>query len=81
MMGQFIFGLFAGIVVGLVMEWVIDWTGLLPKGVMTKRTPQNQAKGAAVISAEVNKEVNREEQISEKATTPPSSNHNSTSGE
>lgn len=43
-MGQFIFGLFAGIVVGLVMEWVIDWTGLLPKGTMAKRMPKKREK-------------------------------------
>jgi hypothetical protein len=29
-MGQFAFGLLAGVVVGLVMEWVIDWAGLMP---------------------------------------------------
>ncbi len=41
-MGQFIFGLFAGIIVGLVMEWVIDWAGLIPKGAMVKRVPKKQ---------------------------------------
>jgi hypothetical protein len=41
-MGQFLLGLFAGVVVGLVMEWVIDWTGLLPKRTTTQRTTQTR---------------------------------------
>lgn len=39
-MGQFAFGLLAGIIVGLVMEWVIDWTGLLPR----KRVEEDRAR-------------------------------------
>jgi hypothetical protein len=46
-MGQFILGLFAGIVVGLVMEWVIDWTGLLPRPSSTKSKTQKQSTAVA----------------------------------
>jgi hypothetical protein len=74
MMSQFIFGLFAGIVVGLVMEWVIDWAGLLPKGMTIRRAPQ--AQGAAKLSARADKD----EQIAEKATISSSSSQ-SKSGE
>jgi hypothetical protein len=35
-MGQIAFGLLAGVVVGLVMEWVIDWAGLLPRRAVDK---------------------------------------------
>ena len=76
MMSQFILGLFAGIVVGLVMEWVIDWAGLLPQGMMPRRAPQTQAQGAAMPSAR----ADQDEQIAEKATISPSSSQ-SKSGE
>ncbi|MCC6456471.1 MAG: hypothetical protein IT328_16060 [Caldilineaceae bacterium] len=47
MMGQFLLGLFAGVVVGLVMEWVIDWTGLLPKRTTSQRTIQTRMQAPA----------------------------------
>ncbi len=28
---QFLWGLIAGVIVGLVMEWVIDWSSLMPR--------------------------------------------------
>ncbi len=74
-MGQFILGLFAGIVVGLVMEWVIDWTGLLPKGAMVKRMPKKQLQGAQTLPVEQN-EV---QQITERVS-PQSSPNQSMSG-
>jgi hypothetical protein len=49
-MGQFLLGLFAGVVVGLVMEWVIDWTGLLPKRTTTQRTTQTLSTAADMKS-------------------------------
>ena len=50
-MGQFIFGLSAGIVVGLVMEWVIDWTGLLPKRSVSKGNAQKSVPSMATSDA------------------------------
>lgn len=41
-MGQFVFGLLAGVTVGLVMEWVIDWAGLFP-GRSVDKTSTNKA--------------------------------------
>lgn len=52
-MGQFLFGLFAGIVVGLVMEWVIDWTGLLPKRSTPKPVSQKATQSVAASSKRV----------------------------
>ena len=52
-MGQFLFGLFAGIVVGLVMEWVIDWTGLLPKRSTSKPVTSKPAQVVAVSNKRV----------------------------
>lgn len=28
---QFLFGLMAGLFVGLVMEWIVDWQALMPR--------------------------------------------------
>ena len=42
-MGNFILGLFAGIVVGLVMEWVIDWTGLTKRSIAKRTAPSVQS--------------------------------------
>ena len=49
-MGQFLFGLAAGIVVGLVMEWIIDWTGLLPSKSPDSRSGMNASKGDGASS-------------------------------
>lgn len=43
-MGQFLVGLFAGIVVGLVMEWVIDLTGLFSRRPVSKQKIQKHAR-------------------------------------
>ena len=56
-MGQFLFGLFAGIVVGLVMEWVIDWTGLLPKRSASKPVSQKRTQVVAASSKRVDDEI------------------------
>lgn len=57
-MGQFVFGLLAGIVVGLVMEWIIDWTGLLPKASTSKQTsPKRPQQGSPVLSHAKNEDV------------------------
>ena len=45
MMAQFFFGLLAGVIVGLVMEWVIDWGGLFPKRTANKRATKNAVNG------------------------------------
>jgi len=52
-MSQFIFGMLAGVVVGLVMEWVIDWTGLLPK--KSGRDRNSQKSGQKANSGNANR--------------------------
>lgn len=76
MMGQFIFGLFAGIIVGLVMEWVIDWAGLIPKGAMVKRMPKKREQTAETPSA-----TQGDDQQSAGKVAPRSPSNQTTSGE
>jgi hypothetical protein len=50
MMAQFAFGLLAGVIVGLVMEWVIDWSGLFPTRTADKRKSKSAAQNKVVPS-------------------------------
>ena len=52
-MGQFLFGLAAGVIVGLVMEWVIDWAGLLPARPAQRQTQAAARKDAGAGGASV----------------------------
>ena len=65
-MGQFLFGLAAGIIVGLVMEWVIDWTGLLPARSVKRQTQgvaRNDVRAGAAPSQAVQPPLSNAEQI------------------
>jgi hypothetical protein len=56
-MTQFIFGMLAGVVVGLVMEWVIDWTGLLPKKSADRNPPKSGQKSTPAKARRVEKDA------------------------
>jgi hypothetical protein len=69
-MTQFIFGMLAGVVVGLVMEWVIDWTGLLPKKSAADRNPPKSGQRGTTAKA---KRVEKDAQVQSAVATSSSS--------